>query len=304
MKYIILMLFLIASNLHSLDELPKDIKFSNQKYILRMNNGDEIQGYIVNEIEDKEFGKGIKFQTTLGIAPIYLYEIEEITKYEKYNRHSHRHFIMPTAEPIGDNYFIGLWELAFMYAGGGITDYFSITAGRSFIPYIGSDNQISLINLKGTFFNKKFEKEDGSPNGALIMSAGANLSWLNDANRLRHYYFVGTFKGETSKLTANIFYKNSGEDIYTLNFNQAGSFDWSYGDGSIGIGLGIEDQLWNWRGVNIMLELWNSDFTKPTNTGVLLGFRLFNTRYSADFGIAFFTEPFVAPFVNFVFTPF
>jgi len=302
--FLFVLILFLQSNLFSLEELPKDLKFSNQEYIVRLTTGDVLRGFVLNEIDDKDNGIGIKFQTTLGIAPIYLFEIDEIIKAEKYNKHLHRYFILPSAEGIGDNYFIGVFELGFIYAGAGITDYFSITAGRSIIPFIGSQNQISVINLKGTFFNKVFKDEEGLTTGAIVMAGGANFSWVNDANRLRHYFAVATFKGKTSRISANLFYKNSGEDLYTLNFGQAGSVGMNYADGKMGIGLGLEDQLWNWRGVNILMELWNGDFSKPTNTGVLLGFRLFNTKFSTDFGLVFFTAPFAAPFVNFVFTPF
>jgi hypothetical protein len=302
--FLYFLVFIFQFNLFGIEELPKDLKFSNQEYVIRLYNGDVFKAIILQEIEDKVDGKGIKVESMLGVINIYLDEIDEIRKAEKYNRHLHRHFVMPTAEPIGDDYFIGLWELAFAYAGFGITDYFSVTLGRSFVPYIGYDNQLSVVNLKGTFINRKFYDPEGKEKGAFILGGGANLSWINNDNPFRHYYAVATFKGKTSRLTTNLFYKNSGEDIYTLKFGQAGNYIVSYPDGKIGVGLGLEDQLWNWRGVNILLELWNTDFTKPSSTGVFLGFRLFNSKFSTDFGIAFFTEPFVAPFVNFVFTPF
>lgn len=301
---IISIIFLLASQLFAMEELPKNIKFNTKEYIVRLTNGDLLTGKFVEEIESAELGRGVKFQTSFGIAPIYLFEIADIRLKERYYRHNHRHILMPTAEPIKDDYFIGIFELAFLYGGFGITDYFSVTAGRTFVPYIGSDNQVSVLNLKGTLLNKTFETDEGEYKGALFMSAGANLSWINDANKLRHYFVNATFKGQTSKLTANLFFKNSGEDLYTFHFGQLGSFDGAYSDGTFGIGLGLEDQFWDWRGVNIMCELWNSDFTKPSNTGVLLGFRLFNSKYSADFGLVFFTAPFAAPYVNFVFTPF
>lgn len=303
-KIVVLLFFIFSSLLFGIEELPKDIKFNTEEYVLRLTNGDIITGRFVEEIESEENGKGVKFQTNFGIAPIYLFEIEEIRSNARYNRHHHRHFIMPTAEAIKDDYFVGFFQLAFLYGGAGITDYFSITAGRSFVPYIGNDNQVSVLNFKATFLDKRFENEDGVYKGSLLMAAGANLAWVNDANRFRHYYFNSTFKGETSKLTLNLFYKNTGQDLYTFRFGELGSFDGNYNDGSIGVGLGLEDQFWNWRGVNVMFELWNPDFSRPSNTGVLLGFRLFNSKYSADFGLVFFTVPFAAPFVNFVFTPF
>lgn len=303
-KLLLYILLFISTEIFAIEKLPENIVFNTQEYVLRLSNGDLITGKFVEEIESAEYGKGVKFKTNFGIAPIYFFEIEEIRQSEKYNRHNHRHFIMPTAEPIGDDYFVGIVELAFLYGGFGITDYLSVTAGHSFVPYIGSDNQISVLNLKSTFLNKRFENDEGEYKGSLFLAGGANLSWINDANNLQHYFVNATFKGKTSKLTANLFYKYSGEDLYTFHFGQAGSFDATYNDGTFGIGLGVEDQFWNWRGVNIMLELWNSDFSRPSNTGVLLGFRLFNSKYSADVGLMFFTAPFAAPFVNFVFTPF
>jgi hypothetical protein len=50
--------------------------------------------------------------------------------------------------------------------------------------------------------------------------------------------------------------------------------------------------------------LWNSDITKPSNSGILLGFRIGNSNVSADFGLAIFTTPYFIPFTSFVWTPF
>jgi hypothetical protein len=68
--------------------------------------------------------------------------------------------------------------------------------------------------------------------------------------------------------------------------------------------MGIDTEISGRHGLHFIGELWNSDVNQPTNSGVLLGLRLFNSGFSADFGVAFFMQPFVAPFASFVITPF
>ena len=101
----------------------------------------------------REEGEGIKFSTEIGTATIYEDQILEIKKVKNYYRQDHRIYLLPTANPIGNNHFIGNFELLMFYAGAGISDIVSITAGRTFMPSIRSDQQLSVANAKVTLLN-------------------------------------------------------------------------------------------------------------------------------------------------------
>ncbi len=268
-------------------------------YQVRLTNGDILTGVVADEINDDKKGHGIKLRTTIGATVIYESEVAEILEAEESYRHGHRAWILPTAEPIGSNHFIGLWELGFVYGGFGISDIGSVTLGRSFVPGIRSDEQISVINAKATVYRMNWETMEGG----MDVAVGGNLGFINSGNRLEHIYGLATFRGAKSRITGGIFYKAGSSDAYRLRFNNE-AINMFYSDGSFGIALGLDTRLSARHDMHVIGELWNSDVTKPTNTGVMLGIRLANTSVSADFGLAFFTQPFVAPFVSFAWTPF
>lgn len=273
----------------------------NIKYIIELKNGDILSGYVVEMVSDPEEGDGIKFSTELGNATIYEDQIANIQPEQIFYRHNHRIFLLPTAEPIENNHFIGNFELLFFYAGVGISDIVSITAGRSFIPNIRSDQQLSVINTKISLLETPI---DGK-NTKLSFALGANLGFINHNNRMLHYYGVGTLTLNRSAVTAAVFYKGGGKDIYDVKMGTyTAPFLIKYADGSFGMALGLDTKFSSFHNLHFIGELWNSDVTKPTNTGVLLGLRLCSTKFSADFGMSFFTQPFVAPFCSFVWTPF
>ena len=89
----------------------------------------------------------------------------------------------------------------------------------------------------------------------------------------------------------------------TVKFDD-NTINMKYENGNVGIALGLDTRIGSSRTLHFIGELWNSNITKPTNTAVLLGLRLAGQSVSADFGLAFFTQPFAAPFMSFVFTPF
>lgn len=300
-QIILLICFLLMTNfLRAEEDIFKGIKPSEtQEYIIRMKNGDLLTGTIVEMVSSPEDGDGIKFKTELGKATIYGFQIQEIRLKEENYRHSHKLFFLPTAEAIKDNYYISISELVLVNAGVGISDYFSITASRTLIPYINSDEQLTMFNAKATVLDMPFE----STNGKMTVAVGVNYASLNDANKFYHFYGLATFRGDRSIFTTGIFYKNGSESFYTVKAKNE-KFKVRYDDGSFGIALGLDTKFSNWHDIHFIGELWNSDISKPTNTGVLLGVRLSNTRFSADFGLAFFTQPLIAPFANFAWTPF
>lgn len=271
----------------------------NKVYIFKLKNGDLITGLVLNEVEVDEYGKGVSVETQLGEAVIFYNQIEEHYLEEDYYRHGHRIYFMPTAEPIGDDHFIGNYELLFLQGGFGILDRISVTAGRSIIPTIASKEQITNMNLKFTVLKEEFESMEGN----LQLALGSNLAFVNHDNRFIHAYTVATFKRKKSRISLALFSKLGSSDLYQTNF-QENIFDINYADGSVGLSIGLDTKFTHWHGVHFIGELWNSNVAKPQNTGVLLGFRIANTEFGADFGLAFFTAPAVAPFFSFVWTPF
>ncbi len=282
----------------SLDDIRPN---ADIRYYVRLAGGDILTGPIVEVFDDEREGPAIKVKTAIGTATVYASQIEELTPLEKAYPHSHRVFIMPTAEPISNNHFIGLYELLFLYGGAGIADIVSVTAGRSVVPSVPASEQVSVLNLKATVYR---EEQQDMP-GHISFALGANFAWLNDRNRLINLYGVGTFTGARARITGALFYKAAGEDVVTARAGTIGSTDINYARGAVGVGVGLDTRLTNGRyDLHVLAELWNHDVGRPSNTAVLLGLRLWNTDFSADFGIAFFTAPAIAPVANFVWTPF
>jgi hypothetical protein len=302
-RILIFIFFCLSSiniNAFAASEMLKEIKPDrNAVYVVRLNNGDIITGSYIEFVNDPDEGEGVKLRTELGNAIIFANQIIEIRASENLYRHSHRAYILPTAEPIGSNHFIGVWEMLFLYAGAGIGDIVSITAGRSVVPGISSSQQATDINIKATLASMEFE----STGRLLTLALGVNYSLVNDANKMIHLYGVGTFSFSRTSLTIATFYKLGSQDFFTAYFGN-NAIDVVYPDGAFGIGLGL-DSKWSTRhDLHIIGELWNSDVAHPSHTGVLLGLRLANSNFSSDFGLAFFTLPLVAPFVSFTWTPF
>ncbi len=284
----------------ALEHLPNELfQHPEKEFVFRLNNGDLVTGIVIESINDPTEGEGIRLKTELGRAVIFANQIADFYLKDKRYRHNHRIYLQPTAEPISNNYFIGAFQLLFVYAGGGIADIVSLTLGRSLIPSIPANDQLSLINAKATVFTERFENIEGSFSFAI----GANLGFANHNNRLIHYYTVASFKGERTLFNGTLFYKSGTGNSYGVYFGH-NKFDMTYQDGSLGIGLGLDTKFSKWHELHFIGELWNTNVSKPPHTAVLLGFRLANTTFSADFGLSFFTVPYVAPFVSFTYTPF
>lgn len=295
-----LILFIIIPSLANSEGVIDNITPSKDiEYIIRLNNGDIINGFITEIVNDVKHGKGIKLKKDFGIVTLFETEIKEITLKNEYYRHNHRAYILPTALPIGKNHFISNFELMFLYAGFGIGDFLSVTMGRSFIPGIKSDEQIMVFNSKLTLFTESFD----TIGRELTLGLGVNLAFINIENQFLHIYGVGTVRFAKTLLTANLYYKLSRGNVYDVYFYD-NHFNIYLSDGSFGIGLGLDTELPNRKDLHLIGELWNSDVTKPTNTAVLLGIRICNSSVSADFGISFFTQPFILPVFSFAWTPF
>jgi hypothetical protein len=260
-------------------------------------NGDLLEGEVLSIVEDRD-GDAIRFESEFGIGNIYFAQIAEIIECQKYYRASHKYFLLPTAIGVGRNHFVGILEGFFLYAGAGVTDYFSILAGRSFLPFAYSRQQISLVNLKGSF--PKIEFEDIFRE--LHLAFGVNFGFANNENRFLHLYGVATALYFKTSLTVSMFYKLGAEDFYTFRYG-TNAVDLNYPNGSFGVAFGLDSKLPKFKELHIIGEIWNTDIGRPTNSGIFLGLRIANTKFTSDFGFAFFTQPFVVPFVNFVWTP-
>jgi hypothetical protein len=281
------------------DILKRITPDKNTQYIIRLNNGDIVSGYIIEMVNDPAEGEGIKVQTVIGNAIIFANQIVDIDAKDDNYRHSHSVYLLPTAMPVGNNYFVGIYELLFLYAGGGIGDWLSITAGHSFLPAISSTQQISTIDVKFSLVSLQFEDVARK----LTLALGGNMAFVNNNNRFVHLYGVGTVELSRTMLTTVVFVKTGSQDIYNLYFGN-NLVNLIYEDGSFGIGLGLDTKIIERHDLHLIGELWNSNVAKPSNTAILLGFRICNTSFSADFGLSFFTIPYAAPFVSFKWTPF
>lgn len=302
-NFVVLIVFVLLYSTILADESLLDNILPNKNilYVIKLKNGDLISGYVVEMVNHPEEGEGVKFSTELGTATIYGNQIELIKTYFDYYKHKHRIFLQPTAEPIGGDHFVGNFELLMFYAGFGIYDIASVTVGRTLIPsnISTSNQQLSVLNTKFTIFEMPLE----SPARKLSFAMGANLGFINDANRLVHFYGVGTFSMSRSNFSAVMFYKAGSKDRYPVRMG-VNTLEMYYADGSFGLGIGIDSKFSTLHDLHFIGELWNSDVTRPTHSAVMLGLRLCSSNFSADFGLSFFTQPFIAPFCSFVWTPF
>jgi hypothetical protein len=302
MRAILCLLFILTvpfSNVFASSPLFKDI-IPNEKdeYYLRLKNGDELSGFIIEIIDNKEDGEGIRFKTEVGKALVYDFQIAELRLKSEMYRHTNRLYFMNTAEPINNNHFIGNFELLFLYGGIGLADLASINFGSSLIPGQNND-QLTTLNIKLTVLNEPFESMDGK----MVLAIGSNYAHINKGTEFLHFYGVSTFTGRRSNLSIGLFYKAGMNDLGEVKvFDRIYGFN--YGNGSFGLNLGLDTKFSERNDLHFIGELWNSDISKPTNTGILIGLRLTNTKFSTDFGLALFTQPFIAPFFSFVWTPF
>jgi hypothetical protein len=269
-------------------------------WLVRLLNGDILTGPLL-AVERDDRGVAVRLGAAIGRAKIYLAEMVSIETQDNAYRHRHRTFIMPTAEPIDDDHFLGLWEIAFLYGGVGIADVVSVTAGRTFVPGISAAEQASHVNVKATVYS--------APNGIVesgkqFYAVGTTATWLGANNVLGHAYVVATFTGPRTQVSTMFFSKIYGEDFYTITggtlFNP---FNLTYPTGTMGVGLSLDSRLPTFHDVRIVGELWNNDLTRPSNTALYLGVRTATGAVAMDFGLTLFSAPAVVPFVAFAWTP-
>ncbi len=299
-RYIfVLLLFLLITQIASAVYDLKDFEADEQTvYSVKLNNGDMITG-VITKIFTEEGSRGIKIKTEIGNAVIYDDQIFDILLKVKEYKHANRIFLMPTAEPISSNHYLGSFEVLFFQMGLGISDYFSLTAGRTMLPTIASSQQISNIDAKISLYKMAFTKNARS----LSFALGSNLAFINHNNKLWHLYFNTTVDFGRTLITTNVIYKAGALNYYDIHFNQY-DYQLTYPNGAFGLGLGFDSKFPNRNDLHVIGEIWNIDVTHSANTLIMLGLRMCNTSFAADFGFAFFTQPFITPFASFVWTPF
>lgn len=280
----------------------KNLRLREIDYIVRLANGDLLTGKIL-EIIPKGADtpeEGIILETMLGKLTIFVGEISEIRPRRSFYRHNHRAYIMPTAEPIGTDHFLGLWEFLFLYGGVGITDYVSVTAGRTIAPFVAFEEQATLVNVKIT--PASFELDESG--NRLFTCIGGNFALANAVNPFWHAYAGATFKSSRTSITGHVFCKVNEPSVYRIRAGNFLDFSARYPGGTIGIGAALDTRLSDRHDLHFIGELWNANVLQPSATAVLCGLRISNSAVSMDAGLAFFTQPFVFPFVSFAWTPF
>jgi hypothetical protein len=270
-----------------------------EAYLLRLVNGDLIEGEFLGETVLGDTLPAWRFRTLVGTATIARREIAEILPYKDVYRHQHRIFIQPTAEPIGNHAFIGLAGLFALYAGIGFQDWLSLVGAHTLLPTIPMSQQLWAFNTKFTLLS--------SPNflmpGRVSLAIGAQVSSLSREQQLLHLYGAASFVGERSQVSALLFAKVAGEDLLTVRAGSWGSVTFGYPTGAVGIGVGLDVRLPARHDVHLLAELWNSDIRSPSRTGILVGVRLANSAVALDFGLFWFGYPYAVPAANAVWTP-
>jgi hypothetical protein len=207
---------------------------------------------------------------------------------------------MPTAEPIGNDFFIGNVEVAGLYGGFGITQYFSVTGLRSVIPMLYKGQQISNVNFKSTVYQRPL---DWRYAGHMSVAVGVNYAWINDRNSFNHIFGSLTFRLKKSGFTTNIFYKNGGKDVYDLHFKDQ-VYTSYYSGGTMGIGFGLDTRFSDRHNLFFIGEVWTKNIQILTETVFTTGFRIALDKCSVDWGLLIFTNPYAVPYFSFVWTPF
>lgn len=293
--FIVLLFFLYENNLvaFSFEKFQNTYNYSTE-YTVWLLNGDLISGFV--DFLEKDEEQVLQLQTIVGKIIIYEDEILKIMPTKILQATNNRTFIMPTANPISNNHYVGVYELLMPYAGVGITDWVSISGGRSVLPRTSQSDQISLINSKISF--PKINFIDST---SVVFALGTNFVWLNNDNLLTHLFGIATYNTQDcSTVSFAMYYKLGNQEYPSIVHLVNENFMLNYPDGAFGISASTEVKFSQRKDLSFIGEIWNSNITKPTNTAILLGLRLSGRNFSSDFGLSVFTSPLVVPFANFI----
>ncbi|MEI8133701.1 MAG: hypothetical protein WCH46_01335 [bacterium] len=202
---------------------------------------------------------------------------------------AYRHFIMPTARPI-EGAYVGFWELAFLQAGVGFGNIFSVTGGITVLPTVAFRSQFAFLQAKATLADES----------GIAFAVGANMLRLTSDNIYLHAFIVGTTEMQNeTRYTGMIFFKASGPDYPIVNVSPYGQFSFTYGS-NLGAGIGFDTPIKGIPNTRIVAEIWNHDLTSVSKFGLLFAARIESSRFSSDFGFMYFSLPLLAPVANFV----
>ncbi len=278
------------------------IEFDNElPYYVRLVNGDLLSG-VITEADADTSGAFIRIKAPIGRAKIYAREIAWIGLLEKSYRARNRGYILPTAQPIGNDHYLALVEGVMPWLGVGIADIVSITGGRTIVPGIGWENQFSAVNVKFSLYEAGNGLVEG---GKQFYALGMNGTWINDVNFIGHVYAVATFTGKRTSVSTMMHAKIAGKDLYTVSGGTLfDPFVFPYPNGSIGIALMMDVRFPELHDLHFLGELWNADLTRPAQSALFLGLRQGNTSLTFDFGLTLVPGPAVVPTLAVAWHPF
>ncbi|GAB5466251.1 MAG: hypothetical protein Kapaf2KO_16870 [Candidatus Kapaibacteriales bacterium] len=267
------------------------------KYNFRLADGGLLIGSIDSFIGDDKLGEGIIVNTLVGKVAIYHNNLIDAYMVEDANRHGHRAYIMPTAKPIGDDHFIGNWQVGLIHGGFGIYDIASISGGVTLLP--GTGFQAYFINGKFTVAQDEFDDKIG---GYAIALGGVYSSVFHA--KLAFAYANASFYGERTTLTGMFFGRvNAAPDVETIKLYDR-AFPIFLPQGAMGLGFSMDTKFSRWSNTRFVGELWAPDLTNPLNAAAMGGLRLDNNKVAYDFGVAVLLVPAIVPYFSFSWTPF
>ncbi len=241
---------------------------------------------------------GVRRATQCALLIICLFFASQVSRATPTDsvRDGYRHFIMPTGKVIEGGY-AGFWELAFMQAGYGFGDFFSLSGGFTILPTVAFRSQIGFVQAKLTIVDDQ----------NIALAGGLNFLRLTSDNTFLHLFGVLTYETPTgSRFSGMLFYKlttstlnGADNPLIVVNVFPYGSFDFIYNSG-LGGTVGFDTPLPGNPNVRFVAEIWNHDLSSPNKLGIIGALRVESDRFSSDFGFMYFTLPLIAPVANFV----
>lgn len=256
-------------------------------YRIQLRSGDAFRCNLIGYTDST-----LTVQTEFGSVTLRKALVARFIAIDGPYRRRPNHFLMPTASPNPTGGFVTDYELGFLYAGIGVADLVSLSAGATLVPTLAIGSQLLHLNLKVTVErNTDFE-----------LALGGSYTFLTSDFPYLHLYAVGTFPIGTGRYSAMVFYRAKGLETANIRlqlFNLDTTEVAVHYEGSLGAALGFDAPAFGRDDITWVGEIWNNDLLKPQNTVSMLGIRLTNEHLSADFGLALFSAPLVVPVTSF-----
>lgn len=261
-------------------------------YIVQMKSGDSFRGNLVAHSDTT-----VTVVTEFGRVTVDKGLVEQFIPLEGPYRRRPLHFLMPTASPAGPGVFLSNYELGFYYAGFGLGYGATISAGATLVPGIPLKHQLYHAGAKFTL----------ERNADYELALGAAYTFMTTDFPYGHLYAVATFPTGTARYSAMLMYRATGDDVARIRiapFNSVDTTDLTvFYEAAVGAAFGFDAPAFGRDDMMWVGEIWNNDVSKPQNTVSMLAIRVMNETLSADFGLALFTAPFVAPVFSFTWRP-